>query len=82
MNSLKTQVEGLESRIRLAYPEHRHKPGQIKNFVDNFVMGPNKDKYTLKSEFHTLTFLICILLKLKINKERLKIMNGFRNNWK
>ena len=24
LNSFKTQVEGLESRIRLAYPKHRH----------------------------------------------------------
>ena len=69
LEDLKSQVVGLESRIRLAYPEHRHNQEQISNFVDSFVTTSKKDKYKITSEFHTLTFLICILLNVKINKD-------------
>jgi len=69
LEDLKSQVVGLESRIRLAYPEHRHNPEQIRQFVDSFVTSSKKDKYKITSEFHTLTFLICILLNVKINKD-------------
>ena len=69
LEDLKSQVVGLESRIRLAYPEHRHNQEQINKFVDSFVTTSKKDKYKITSEFHTLTFLICILLNVKINKD-------------
>ena len=69
LEDLKSQVVGLESRIRLAYPEHRHNQEQISQFVDSFVTTSKKDKYKITSEFHTLTFLICILLNVKINKD-------------
>ena len=69
LEDLKNQVVGLESRIRRAYPEHRHNPEQIRQFVDSFVTSSKKNKYKITSEFHTLTFLICILLNVKINKD-------------
>ena len=71
LGDLKGQVLGLESRIRIAYPEHRHNPEQLKEFSKSFVTSSKNDTYKITSEFHTLTFLICILLNVEIKKEGL-----------